>query len=222
MGFMYIDGDGNVAEKSFEDVDREIRERRAAVIAGKTTWGKWSFDPKWFALNSSCGYQVDLLKAGNDRASFVEWLGHVSAKSRRFTSGDIGDLVSAVLEIDGEYEGHNTITRPLFRVLNPKKVLYDLPPPLTDAELSRPGVYAMVAGQYVKIGKATNILQRRRELQTGNAERLECLAILSENPNHESSWHNRFSHLRKDREWFHFGEQVAVWVRDKRSNLYWT
>jgi hypothetical protein len=74
----------------------------------------------------------------------------------------------------------------------------------TNVSGSNPGVYAIecVPG-YVKVGRANDISQRMKELQTACPFDLKLLAVLSHDPNDESIWHHRFRSCHYRGEWFH-------------------
>ena len=74
----------------------------------------------------------------------------------------------------------------------------------SDAQASgKPGVYAIecVPG-YVKVGRAHDIEQRMRELQTACPFDLKLLAVLSTNPDDEGLWHRKFHSCHYRGEWF--------------------
>ncbi len=78
-----------------------------------------------------------------------------------------------------------------------------------------PGVYVVQAnGYYVKIGRAQNISERLRSMQTASPVPLRLLAIPSRNPDDEKSFHQRLkkSHVRG--EWFRMDEQVVNFIRE--------
>jgi len=54
----------------------------------------------------------------------------------------------------------------------------------------------------IKIGRTCNVRKRRKELQTGNARRLNVLATVPGDRHTERTLHLTFAHLRLDGEWF--------------------
>jgi Meiotically up-regulated gene 113 len=65
------------------------------------------------------------------------------------------------------------------------------------------GVYAVAgAPGWVKIGRAKNIAQRVRGLQTASPTPLRLLAVLSNSEDDERLLHERWQHLRVTGEWF--------------------
>lgn len=82
-----------------------------------------------------------------------------------------------------------------------------------------PGVYALqcVPG-LVKIGRARNIAQRMRELQTGCPYELKLLAVLSRDPNDEAAFHRRFARDRRHGEWFILSPAVQAEIRSHGSS----
>lgn len=72
-----------------------------------------------------------------------------------------------------------------------------------------PGVYAIQgAGAYVKIGKAKNIAERIRDIQTNHPVPLKLLSVLSENPDDENKFHRQLKEHRAHGEWFHLNAAV--------------
>ncbi len=80
------------------------------------------------------------------------------------------------------------------------------------------GVYVIqcVPGM-VKIGRAHNIAERMRELQTGCPFELKLLAVLSTNPDDESSLHRRFARDRRHGEWFALSPELADAIHTARK-----
>lgn len=203
--------------KTIAQVISEAAERRARVLAGDVSWGGWTYEPSIFVLNHRTGYQVNLLHL-HTSARVMEWIWHISAKTGRFSNEDVGAFVRAIDEI-GDIDSYEGFSRPLFQVLSQDSILFPLPDPIPISSCKgRSGVYAIRAGDAVKIGRANDIAARRSELQTGNPQTLEVLAVLSKRPDHERIWHDKFSHLRlPNGEWFRLCEQIAVHIRDSRD-----
>lgn len=81
--------------------------------------------------------------------------------------------------------------------------------------ISVAGVYVIQAnGYYVKIGRAQNIRDRIRGMQTASPVPLRLLAIASHNPNDERAIHQRLKTSRVRGEWFHLDEQVVSFIRE--------
>ena len=81
------------------------------------------------------------------------------------------------------------------------------------------GVYAVLGAEhYVKIGKAANIRDRLSNLQTANPVPLELLAVLSNDPESEASFHARWIRWRRDGEWFELSTDMCeAIVRGRRA-----
>lgn len=202
--------------RTMAQIAAEAEEHDRRVVAGDVQWGGWSFDPSIFTLDHRAkGYQVDLLQIGCAK-DLAFWIGHIADKHGLFGAADVGYFVRALADLGRSENERGTF--PLFRILPEDEILHPLPSPL-DAEACRAsGVYAIRAGGALKIGRACDIGARRASLQTGNPAPLEVLAVLSKNQDHERVWHAKFEHLRIDRgEWFRFGEQIAVHIRDARA-----
>ncbi len=81
-----------------------------------------------------------------------------------------------------------------------------------------PGVYVLRdSATTVKIGKATNIAKRMRELQTGNPLKLRLIAILSDDMEDERKFHDRFKAYRISGEWFRFEQPIRDAVAMARA-----
>ena len=71
------------------------------------------------------------------------------------------------------------------------------------------GVYVLLCGTAVKIGRAEDLHRRIRTLQVGNPQEIEFLCMLSERPSDEDRWHSRFSDERRHpTEWFDLSERL--------------
>lgn len=68
----------------------------------------------------------------------------------------------------------------------------------------------------VKIGKTTaqRRNRRRKELQTGNPEKLYVIARLRGGIKREAELHDRFSKSRIHGEWFHRSAQIEAWLKE--------
>ena len=83
-------------------------------------------------------------------------------------------------------------------------------------------VYFIRCGDYVKIGRSTNVRARLSELQTGNPYDLRLLATIPGGYPLESSLRSRFSGEHHRGEWFYYSTSVRRFIKDirqKRSNL---
>ena len=89
------------------------------------------------------------------------------------------------------------------------------------AHPKEPGVYAIQgAGNYVKIGKASNIAERIRDIQTNHPVPLKLLSVLSTDPNDEKKFHRQLRKHRAQGEWFHLhAEVIKVLVSGRRGQL---
>jgi Meiotically up-regulated gene 113 len=187
--------------------------RRRKVLAGEVSWCRWSYNREYFSLDHQNDYSYELTRLDEPK-DYVSLINHV-ASNERFTSQDVGDFVRAIDEI-ANLSG-NLVWIPPFRVLPATTLELPLPDPIPLADVHGSGVYAVRAADKVKIGRAVDIRKRISGMQVGNHEPMELLAVLSECTDDEAKWHNRFAHLRLDRgEWFHLGEQIAVFIRFSR------
>ena len=74
-----------------------------------------------------------------------------------------------------------------------------------------PGVYLILCGDRVKIGRSDNIARRMTE-RTMAPYPLRLLCYFTE-PGLEKALHFRFRHLRAYGEWFHFGPELREFVQ---------
>lgn len=84
---------------------------------------------------------------------------------------------------------------------------------------SGPGVYAIRAGEFVKIGRSANVADRLSELQAANPTKLELVALLSENPADEATFHRKLARHRVRGEWFQLRGEVLSIIRASRGLL---
>ena len=97
-----------------------------------------------------------------------------------------------------------------------RKILdYVFDPNAPQAEVLPPQVtktYFILAPNYkkVKIGKATNVALRLKQLQTGSPEILSLLAIVGQDI--ERTLHAQFSRYNSHNEWFTLSKEVVEWV----------
>lgn len=72
--------------------------------------------------------------------------------------------------------------------------------------LDGPGVYAVRAGKFIKVGKSsTNMLRRLFTIQTSQAEEIEVIGIISTNPDDEKRAHAALDCYHVRGEWFEGG-----------------
>jgi hypothetical protein len=67
-------------------------------------------------------------------------------------------------------------------------------------------------GLYIKIGRSKNVLQRLKNLQTGTYGQLTIAALEPGGSALEAELHKKFSHLRRQGEWFSCNEELFVHV----------
>lgn len=67
--------------------------------------------------------------------------------------------------------------------------------------------------QFVKIGVTSLRIDRRLStLQTGNPRELEIVLVLKGMYDLEDALHNKFKHLHKQGEWFHFTQEIQNFI----------
>lgn len=78
----------------------------------------------------------------------------------------------------------------------------------------RPVVYFVRAGEFVKIGTATDAAKRLTELQTGCPYELSLAKTIPGSIKEEQHLHGRFAHLRSrpSGEWFHYRDDLRAFV----------
>lgn len=78
------------------------------------------------------------------------------------------------------------------------------------------GVYVVLAGAFIKIGRASNIADRIRSLQTSQPLKLKLIAIASTNPLDEKRFHAQLSRsrARARSEWFQLDAQTLQFLTD--------
>ena len=106
--------------------------------------------------------------------------------------------------------------KPISRI--PVKLDFPLPLLRRNIEQKKPDpityVYFIRDDIHVKVGKATNVMNRFGGIQTGNPRELELLFFIPESIITEKQVH----HLLKDmdlhhkREWFHFNERMESFI----------
>ncbi len=79
-----------------------------------------------------------------------------------------------------------------------------------------PGVYIVAANDRVKIGKASKVINRLRELQTSAPFKLQLLAVVPGGLKEEGELHHRFHHLRLHGEWFQMNHELIQFVAEAR------
>jgi hypothetical protein len=63
-------------------------------------------------------------------------------------------------------------------------------------------VYVARAGEYLKIGRAIDVAERLRNMQAGQAERIQLLVAIPSHSALEAAIHERFANARHRGEWF--------------------
>ena len=84
-------------------------------------------------------------------------------------------------------------------------------------------IYFVSDGEYVKIGftEDEDISKRIRALQTGNARKLELVAVIPGDTSAETALHRVLSELRVSGEWFKLsGEPMTVEQKDDETGDY--
>lgn len=88
----------NSETKTLGQMIVEMGEHRADVLAGKVTWGRWSYQPGnrvlFFKNDGGQWYEVDLDRI-HDAASALDWIVQVNGKSY-IGKEDVGYLVEAL------------------------------------------------------------------------------------------------------------------------------
>lgn len=79
-----------------------------------------------------------------------------------------------------------------------------------------PWVYFAKAGDRVKIGKAKNVASRIATLQTGCPDKIEVVRKVWGGNAVERTFHQRFSHLRVNGEWFRYEADLAQFLEGAR------
>lgn len=80
-----------------------------------------------------------------------------------------------------------------------------------------PGVYVIQgAGRFVKIGKAQNIADRLKGIQTNHPVPIRLLAVLSDVPEREREFHLKFAQARKHGEWFALTPEIRALIESSR------
>lgn len=74
-------------------------------------------------------------------------------------------------------------------------------------------VYFLRSAGLVKIGRAVNVQQRVRELQTGHHRPLEVLAVIPAHAALEHAIHERFARARQSGEWFILTDELQEFIR---------
>lgn len=80
-----------------------------------TTWGRWTFNPSNFCLETTIGatglYQIPVDEMINS-ASILDWIFQVSEKTWA-SSQDTGDLVKAIVDLLGRGVASGGVDHPL-------------------------------------------------------------------------------------------------------------
>ncbi len=73
-------------------------------------------------------------------------------------------------------------------------------------------VYFVRAGERVKIGRAVDLRQRFRGLQTAHPEALSLMLSIPAHVALEDAIHQRFQHLREQGEWFRLAPDLVTFI----------
>lgn len=74
-------------------------------------------------------------------------------------------------------------------------------------------IYVIKCRSFVKIGRAVDVQNRFRDLQSANPFQLSLIAVFFGGAELETAIHKRFRSSRHQDEWFRFDRNVAGWVR---------
>lgn len=87
--------------------------------------------------------------------------------------------------------------------------------------INGPGVYVIGTAdpKAVKIGKSGNIEERLKAIQSNNHERLFVHSILDDDPEKETSYHERFSSLRIHGEWFKYEGELKKLIEKQTLEI---
>ena len=80
-----------------------------------------------------------------------------------------------------------------------------------------PGVYFVRSGDFIKIGFASNLDTRKRELQCGNPTEIELLATLPGPRSLEKRLHSLFAQHREGGEWFRVNDRLTDFLTSLRA-----
>jgi hypothetical protein len=79
--------------------------------------------------------------------------------------------------------------------------------------VDRPGVYAVEAGGFLKVGKTTNSIRRRmRAIQTSQAHHCKLVAIVSFRPQDERAAHEALAKFHVRGEWYQLNPETLAIV----------
>ncbi len=74
-------------------------------------------------------------------------------------------------------------------------------------------LYFIKCGDYVKIGTSRSVKDRIDQLQTGNPQEIEVLAVFEEQAFREYAIHKTFVHLNIRGEWFRYTEEIENYLK---------
>lgn len=80
-------------------------------------------------------------------------------------------------------------------------------------------VYIALAGQHVKIGRAIDVDERIRNMQSGQMEQIKLLATVPAHPSLEPKLHELFRREHERGEWFRWSPRIERFVEAMRQNL---
>ena len=78
-------------------------------------------------------------------------------------------------------------------------------------------VYVVKCGDFVKIGRARNVEQRMRDIQSANPHTIELLFVSFGGNEVEKELHRRFAAYKHRDEWFRLEGEVAEWIQVQRD-----
>lgn len=75
-------------------------------------------------------------------------------------------------------------------------------------------VYFIQAGQYIKVGRAKDVMSRLDQLKAGSPFPLTLLGAIPGSRKREIQIHEKFKHLRAHGEWFSRCPEIENYIRD--------
>jgi hypothetical protein len=76
-------------------------------------------------------------------------------------------------------------------------------------------IYFVRCGKFVKIGRASEPMQRAENLQIGNPHKVQLLGVLDGDHIEEKGLHKLFSAFHHRAEWFRWSEEIERFVAEK-------
>lgn len=78
-------------------------------------------------------------------------------------------------------------------------------------------IYFITDGEYLKIGKATNLANRFQALQCASPKKLYIVATIDGIYKEESKLHKKFNNIRYNREWFYYTKELQDFIYNLES-----